>query len=149
MKATLYDYIEKAVEATPNLSDENIARKVLKEIGVATPQAMILLSAVASVVESWRRAPVRAIERKVFRRNGGEAIDVAACRVDLADETFALGDGRRVSWGEATIEEHRERATLLRKHLDGVHRTLEAHLVAIAAIEEAGVKCLNEIPEAA
>ena len=43
---------------------------------------------------------------------------MAAWRVELPDETLGLPDGRRVRWGDVTVEEHRERAALLRKHLE-------------------------------
>lgn len=64
---------------------------------------------------------------------------------ELLTATFALPDGRRVRWGEATLEQHRVREGQLAKN---AARNLEAatrHRVAIHALEKSGARCLNEV----
>lgn len=63
----------------------------------------------------------------------------------LLTKTFALGDGRRVPWGSATIDDHKARIDLLRRYRVGLDRTITRHVEAIEEITEAGVSCLNEI----
>jgi|ERR1051326_7184523 hypothetical protein len=64
---------------------------------------------------------------------------------ELLDSTFALSDGSRVTWGNATVEEHRERARmftdLAETNLHGAAR----HKLAIDQLVRAGATCLNEV----
>jgi hypothetical protein len=62
----------------------------------------------------------------------------------LLTSTFALGDGRLVTWGAATIPEHRQRMVLLQKNAAGNIETAARHAKAIELLEGAGVPCLNE-----
>lgn len=64
---------------------------------------------------------------------------------ELLTATFALPDGTRVRWGEATKEQHREREAQLAKNAS---RNLEAatrHRAAILVLEESGAACLDQI----
>lgn len=64
---------------------------------------------------------------------------------ELLTTTFAMPDGTRVKWGEATLEQHRTRSAQLAKNAS---RNLEAatrHRVAINTIAESGASCLNEV----
>lgn len=63
----------------------------------------------------------------------------------LLSTVFALGDGRKTTWGKATIQEHKQRITLLTKNATGVIETAARHRAAIKMIQSAGVSCLNEI----
>lgn len=64
---------------------------------------------------------------------------------DLLNTAFALGDGRRVAWGEATVEEHRQRVQLLQGNVEGNLQAAARHLVAIRDLEGAGVKTLFDL----
>lgn len=81
----------------------------------------------------------------------GQAIDDmrAELRLELTAEllmtTFALGDGRTVSWGRATVADHRQRVSMLANKAIGTLQTAALHEEAIAVIEEAGKTCLTEV----
>lgn len=67
---------------------------------------------------------------------------------ELLETVFALGTGERVTWGAATIDQHRERVALLRTNILGNLETAARHEAAIQMIEQAGVKCLAQLAEA-
>jgi hypothetical protein len=62
----------------------------------------------------------------------------------LLRESFALGDGQRVAWGEATAEQHEQRIAFLAKQRDGLAATMERHRRALEIIRAAGASCLGE-----
>lgn len=65
---------------------------------------------------------------------------------ELLDSVFALGDGQRTTWGEATVAEHRQRISLLITGAAGTVETAARHQAAIRLIEEAGVSRLADLP---
>jgi len=67
---------------------------------------------------------------------------------ELLETQFALGDGQVVTWGEATIEQHQQRADLLEKMAIGTAETSARHLAAIRMLSDAGVQKLELLPEA-
>ena len=70
-------------------------------------------------------------------------------RAELLASSFTLRNGASVTWGDATVAEHRERVDIFMGQVaagvDGAAR----HNAAIRAIEAAGVSCLNEAIEVA
>lgn len=68
---------------------------------------------------------------------------------DLLTSRFTLRDGSSVTWGEATVAQHKDRVDIfmdnVAANMDGAAR----HNKAIAAIEAAGVACLNDAVEIA
>lgn len=64
---------------------------------------------------------------------------------ELLDSTFALADGSRVTWGDATADQHRERVDMFRRNalanLEGAAR----HEQAIDALMESGAKSLRKM----
>lgn len=64
---------------------------------------------------------------------------------ELLSTMFALGDGERVTWGEASIEQHEQRIALLVGNAAGNVETAARHEVAARMIREAGVTCLAEV----
>lgn len=60
-------------------------------------------------------------------------------------QTFTLGKKEIAVWGTATVEQHQQRITLLSSQVKGFHDTIRRHKDAIAAIEKARVKCLNDL----
>lgn len=110
-------------------------------------------------VDNVRRNGYRTVERAAFAaiyaathepvRAAYDSCEERAKLVTLFRNTFALGDGRDVSWGRATVEEHRIRISLLQKKADGIIKTVEQHEIAITLIEGAGVECLDQVPDAA
>lgn len=71
-------------------------------------------------------------------------------RLELTEELlgsiFALGDGRRVTWGEATRAEHEQRIDMLAKNANANAAAAARHMAAVSMIEEAGVERLADIP---
>lgn len=68
---------------------------------------------------------------------------------ELLAASFALGDGRTVTWGDATIEDHHIRIGLLQRQLLGTGDAIARHEAAVSMIVEAGVTRLGEVRVAA
>lgn len=70
-------------------------------------------------------------------------------RLELTTEflsaQFAIGDGRTVSWGDATVEDHLERIELLKSNAAGNMLTASRHLAAIRTITAQNAECLGDI----
>lgn len=64
---------------------------------------------------------------------------------ELLESVFATGDGTKVTWGLATVEQHNERVTALTKMVAGTSETAAMHLRAVQMIRAAGVHTLGEI----
>jgi hypothetical protein len=64
---------------------------------------------------------------------------------ELLQSAFALRDGSRVTWGAATIAEHRERIEIFVELADSNLKGAARHEAAITAIQRAGTTCLNEV----
>jgi hypothetical protein len=113
-------------------------------------RAIVALSPILTqCAQHARRIGTQRIEgraRRAFRRGLGVTHDVIAARKSLLDEFFALGDGRTVRWGEASVDDHRERIAMLRRNVSGIEATIELHEDAIAQIEAHGAACLDEVP---
>lgn len=112
---------------------------------------------IADRIEHVRRDGVRDAERRavasVIRYGDGEirlppqrsALDLFRL---LLHQPIRLGDGRAVTWGDATIGDHEARITLLRKQRDGIDSTIQLHEQAIGTLRAAGASCLSAIPDA-
>lgn len=129
-----------------------LARQILAEL-LERPKvaAEVLLPLVAAEVDRTIRERVRITEAEVVtsivrrsRRNGRPAVDRKAL---FLRASIALGDGTRITWGEATAEQHLQRIAMLEGQMAGVAVTAERHRIAVAAITEAGVSCLNDLPD--
>jgi hypothetical protein len=81
---------------------------------------------------------IEAFEEEV---RGSERLKVTA---ELLTVAFSLGDGRRVSWGEATLEDHRQRIEMLGKGIEGNVQTIRLHEYAATILRETGAACLNQ-----
>ncbi len=99
------------------------------------------------------RRDVRVAEHEVFGTGTGSATG-AAIRANLMErralligKTFALRDGTRVAWTDATPEQHRERAAIQRELAGHCIVDAKRHEEAAKVIEEFGVSCLAEVPE--
>lgn len=64
---------------------------------------------------------------------------------DLLASTFALRDGTRVTWADATQQQHRDRIEMLVKQAAGTVETAALHEKALREIAEAGVKRLGDL----
>lgn len=91
-------------------------------------------------------------ELSTIIRNGVDAIiEERAADLDiewtaaLLTTTVALPGGERVTWGEATVEQHEARIAMLAKHAAGELETASRHRAAVESIKAAGVRCLDDL----
>jgi hypothetical protein len=93
------------------------------------------------------RRRVRSIEQRVDEELSASSgpVDRIKAREVLAHETFALPDGTRVEWGEATEEQHLARAEMQRRLSGDCIKDAKRHEQAAKEIRLAGVRCLNDL----
>lgn len=100
-----------------------------------------------------QRQVVRAVEDEVYGSGEGSATreviraNLMERRLALISSTFALADGTRVEWLQATPGQHRERAEMQRRLAGKCLVDAKRHEEAASVIEEFGVTCLAEVPE--
>lgn len=141
----------RAVAREDDRSDSEAAVEFLRRAGVrAVGSVELLMPLIEDGVAHERRNATREVERSALhsgsaRRVIGDVIDSVNDRKRLLDASFALGDGRIVRWGEATIADHQARIELLARMRAGLTETMGQHEQAIALIESHGVTCLDEI----
>lgn len=64
---------------------------------------------------------------------------------DLLDQPYRIGDGQPRRFGAMTTAEHETRVAMLAGQISGLQRDVELHRRAIAAIEESGATCLDDV----
>jgi hypothetical protein len=64
---------------------------------------------------------------------------------ELLGTEFALGDGRSVTWGTATKQDHQTRIDLLTKNAAGNVEAAARHSQAIDLLNEHHIPCLNKL----
>lgn len=101
--------------------------------------------------EDWWPGGVRARQRHVAAQALHRLIADMAEKVrlettqELLATVFALGDGERVTWGEATREQHQQRIAMLVGNAAGNVETAARHQAAIRMIDDSGVKRLADL----
>lgn len=114
-----------------------------------TPSS-ILVQMLTEEIDHWRRACTRSVERQTFPTRHGQQFPISASSfARLSGQVFALGDGQRIRWEHATVQQHRQRIDMLLRLRRGLEETIERHHAAIAVIEAAGVSCLAEVSDSA
>jgi hypothetical protein len=148
----------RAIDENPGVPDGALARHVADTAG--EPALMsFALERIEHVIRGERRKRTRQVEiantaGHVEYSGRWSAVDALleeyrkAVIVDWTNELlaaeFALGDGVRVTWGNATAQQHATRIVLLRQNVRGNLDTIQRHEAAIAAITEKGVASLSE-----
>lgn len=160
---TIYQLISEQSDRYQHLDDRTVARRVLAEI--PRRRLDVLLPLIEHHVATQRRQNARAAEDAAFakdeadrarrRREGIERrqlhIEDDARRpspdvfTQVLDVMFTVG-GVRVSWGDATVEQHEGRASELHSHAMGTMRTRQRHLRAVGVLRAADCKTLRELP---
>lgn len=64
---------------------------------------------------------------------------------ELLGTSFALGDGRRTTWGAASADDHSQRIEILMQGVEGSARTMILHEKALEILEQRGARCLNDV----
>lgn len=153
---TIFTTVIEAVERQPYGDTEAIASAIYKD---CTKRDLFPL--LVDEVRHRQRAAGRAIEEKQIeaflekhRASGTLTPIVPAADESVAflfstlDQTFRLGDGTPpVSWGAATLDQHRQRAALLTRMRNGLNASIGRHEAAIDLLERTGVACLNDVAD--
>lgn len=126
------------LEGRPGLA----ADAVMNDLRLTDHQRSVLSGIIYEACALIDRHRVRRME---IENRPGRIADVNGDRARLMLETFALGDGRRVAWGEATVADHKARIELLAKLRDGIAASIQRHQEAIDELLAAGVSCLNDL----
>lgn len=139
--------LRELVEQNPDRDERSLAKRALKVVDTDD-----LVEVIAEEIAHVRRALVARQEKQqldeIFaaaKSRGRKIVPIPVARSAVFEETFRLGDGRRVEWGKATAEEHEARASFLEKMANSTLATAKRHRDAAAAIRSAGVQCLEEI----
>ena len=97
-------------------------------------------------ITTERKAKLRARVRVLVNDLAGDVLSGWA--PELMAGTFALGDGTEVSFSDATIAQHEERASWLEAHAAGTMETAAIHRRAIADILAANQLTLAGVVDA-
>lgn len=140
---TLTMMVRRLVVGSPELTDDSITTLALEECARQPWLFMELLRPlVRAEVVMHRRQQTARHERAVFT---GEAADPIAARRVLALDPLYVPGRARVTWGNATIQDHLARIAYLEAQVEGTVAAIDRHRLAIAEIKAAGVSCLNEL----
>jgi hypothetical protein len=117
-----------------------------------------MVYALGCLLSNIQRVNARKVEDEVFRAatattvpkgiGPGRQVKLDAVRAQFAPlfkTQIAVGDGHTVTWGSATVAQHRMRIAMLEGKIGGLSMTVQRHKMAISLIESAGVTCLEEI----
>lgn len=113
----------------------------------------------ASAIQQRSRRVVRKHERLAAEMDAIDEALVARMRVaardyadravrwtvELLDSSFALPDGTRVRWGDASVSQHMDRAAYLETQAASVVETAALHRQAIQEICDQNVNTLREV----
>lgn len=97
----------------------------------------------AAQAESWNR--IQDMIQDSITTRAQEMF--AEWTAELLSSTFALADGTRVTWAEATAQQHRDRIAMLTKQAAGTIETAALHERALRDMGQAGVTRLADLQE--
>lgn len=123
---------------------DETAEAIVKALRLRPSQAEVLMPLVRDECRRAWRHSATGVERL-----GGRRSDPALERKLFLSERFAVGDGRYVTWGEATVADHEARIAMLEALRNGIAESIGRHQRAIEEIAAAGVSCLDEIERVA
>jgi len=135
--------------AMPHLSDEKVAEEVLGQT-----LKRDLLPLIIREVGDCRRQLVRSAEAATGPRPAppGTSVEVVGqFEPDperfraLLTQRIALGDGTFTTWGEASVEQLRTRIALIARQEAALGVTRRGLEEAVAALEQSGARCLNDL----
>jgi len=151
--------IMRAIDEYPGVPDQLLAQHVAKEAGESALRSLAL-ERIEQVIKGERRKRIRQVEiastsgpreEDPGRWSAVDALLEEYAKAVIVDWTaellasdFALGDGFRVTWGDATVQQHATRIMLLRQNVRGNLDTIQRHEAAIATINERGATSLAE-----
>lgn len=129
------------------LTAEQAASTVLQHYRPA-PLADVVWPAVRDMAIRLQRAQARSTEQMAFQQDPIAATHkaVRSARDRLESLTFRTGTGEEVSWGRATVLQHRGRIEWQSRNIAGIQDDINRHQWAIDTIREHGVSRLDEVP---
>lgn len=135
--------IEELITKYPTKSARQIAQLALDD-------ADLVLGIVTREVERIRRTDTRNIElNRIGPLIRSYSTDRSVATTEMLSALNAAFKPTRgadfISWGKATREQHVQRIEFLQAHIAGCQATIHRHEAAIAAIDAAGVTCLDEL----
>lgn len=136
-------------------SPEEVATMAVEAFDDADTLRQFVAPLLLNLAKNTVRREVRRREERAFpnvgpkpkRNTPVDAGTVAEARRELVADRFSVGDGTWVRWGEATLEQHATRMRWQTQLADGALASAARHRAAIKMIEDAGVACLDEIPD--
>lgn len=149
----IYQRIRQEVDGAPNSPPSLIASNILRMVSKEDLHPLLV-----EAVQGIQRIRVRGRERIAFGAlmtvgasapASGRTPVPAMARIEalrkLHNETFRIGDGTEVMWGQATIAEHRARLNMLRNQQTGLTQTITQHETAVALLRKHKALCLDDI----
>jgi hypothetical protein len=119
------------------------AAAVTDDLKLTARQREHLYPLILAEVMRRQRHLARRVERRTLRR--GRPVGQRSERATLLAQSMQLSDGRTVTWGEATVEDHLMRIDDLTKYRDGVQKTIDLHMAAVEQLRASGCRCLNDL----
>jgi hypothetical protein len=150
----IFDRMRRFARQHPTRAPRALAAAFLKHLGVAEPARTVLVPLLARDFVWVAREATRTTEKAMPAGDWAPAfaadapVDILAIRRSLCAQTFTIG-GRKITWGAATVADHRGRIAMLRDHVRACDATIRRHEEAIRLLTERGVACLNDLPAAA
>lgn len=128
----------KQTRSKSGLDWESWIRAVARRDGLSTEELIDILGKVGLVSSAFSLTIENEVEKQAKR-----------IRLEITEELlgseFALGDGVRVTWGEATVEQHAQRVEMTTKNAVANAQDASRHRAAILLIESKGVTSLAEV----
>lgn len=129
------------------------ATAVLAAIATLKEARAVLFDVVRDECRRQSRSVARAIEQSAPTDQPpsgthNDGVGGGTTRTAFLASRFCTGDGW-VTWGDATVQDHRDRITFQTALRNGISSDIDRHADAIERIERAGVSCLNDIELAA
>lgn len=152
--STLHEIIRQELATHNDANDYDIAVTIREQM---TEDDMLRL--LVAEVGHIRRLRSLSIERKAFEHSSSTPttdnmttqlrrttnISTLLQFAPLYDERFVTARGVWVTWGQATIDDHRARIALLNKQITGIQQTVTQHETAIELIRTQGGTCLADV----
>lgn len=143
------------VRKHPNVEATALAKTAIQKV------PKLLIPVIAQEIEHVRRMGEREIEHKTLRpflqkvkaSNGTHAItgkapaklSISPAILQAMKNRIRIGDGKKVLFGEMTIEQHLKRIAFLTTQRNGINNTINLHEEAISILQKRKKKCMNDV----
>jgi hypothetical protein len=139
------------LDAHPALTDDQLARRLLRALAVTGVAAKVLAPLLADVFGFERRHDTRAEEAAVFNGVSLRSAHSEPTTITLTVQLLRapLPELRDVTWGSATRAQMVEAKQRLLARAAGIQLTVVRLEKAIALLDETGALSLSEVPDLA